>query len=234
MPYAAVLFDLFGTLVAPFRRAEHIESIRVCSEALGISNADCHRLWVGSFPERVRGGFGSVRDNFEWIVREAGGQVDRNRLDDATLLYERFTLDGLTPVDGALDLLEWLRARDMKIGLVTNCAPDVPLVWERSAFAPFFDHCSFSSLCGRVKPEPEIYHGALTALGAEASSTLYVGDGSDEELTGALAVGMIPVLVTNDLSNTYDATRQDVDGWPGRRVGRLEEIRDLFSPLETA
>ena len=64
MRYPAVIFDLFGTLVAPFRRAEHMRALEACSDLLSISAEECHRLWVGSFPERIRGRFESIRQNF--------------------------------------------------------------------------------------------------------------------------------------------------------------------------
>jgi putative hydrolase of the HAD superfamily len=228
---AVVLFDLFGTLVAPFRRAEHIAAIATCSEALGIADEDCHRLWVASFPKRIRGDFGSVAENFEWICGECGAAAGAGELAHAERIYDDFTLGGLVPATGAIELLRWLREHGVAIGLVTNCAPDIPRLWERSAFAQWFDHCSFSCQVGSVKPEPAIYRDALEALGADPARTLYIGDGSDEELTGALAAGMTPVLLTNDLSNTYDARRNDVDNWSGLRVDSLLQIREMLLPI---
>src|SRR4051812_21191843 len=40
---SGILFDLFGTLVAPFRMREHTEAIRECAELLGIGFEECHR-----------------------------------------------------------------------------------------------------------------------------------------------------------------------------------------------
>ena len=79
-----------------------------------------------------------------------------------------------------------------------------------------------------VKPRPPIYHTAVNALGLDPADVLYVGDGSDDEISGAAAVGLRPVLVQRDLSNTYDSVRRDVDGCSGPAVAALSEILPLL------
>lgn len=232
MPYAGVLFDLFGTLVAPYRTREFKEIMRSCAAQLGISFEDCYRFSGVTYPRRIRGELASMADNFAEIARLAGRRASRDAARKAEDLFERFTLESLAPVDGTLELLEWLTDRGLRIGLVTNCAPDVPKLWDRLAFARYFDHCAFSCRVGAVKPEPEIYRAALDALDLRPEETLYVGDGSDNELTGAAGCGLRPVLVTADLSNTFDAQRSDVDRWTGPRIRTLAELRALADDLE--
>ncbi|MFI7128106.1 HAD family hydrolase [Nonomuraea sp. NPDC050153] len=228
MRYAGVLFDLFGTLVKPFRRREHEHAMAGCSTALGVPAQDCLELWSRSFPERVRGRFSGVGDNFRWIAAELGHRAPDAAVAEAKARYLKFTEESLEPVDGVVELLASLSARGVKAGLVTNCAPDVPSVWADSAFAPFFQHCSFSCGLGEVKPDAAIYHDALDGLGLEPGRTLYVGDGSDEELTGAARCGMTAVLVAADLSNTYDSVRLDVADWSGLRVAGIPEVARLI------
>jgi putative hydrolase of the HAD superfamily len=227
MRYTGILFDLFGTLVPPFRRREHADAIRECAEILEVGFDDCHRGWVETFPERIRGEFASVVENFDRIVRRSGGRADVERLEMAALRYRRFTHDGLVPVDGAVETLVRLSSLGVKIGLVTNCAPDIPETWSSSTFARYVDYCAFSCHVGAVKPAPELYRAALEALQLSPQETLYVGDGSDEELSGAARCGMEPVLVRVDLSNTYDVVRADVQGWSGRIVTSLREIPSI-------
>ncbi|MFI6742862.1 HAD family hydrolase [Nonomuraea sp. NPDC050451] len=229
MRYAGVLFDLFGTLVKPFRRREHEHAMAACSAVLGVAAHDCLKLWSRSFPERVRGRFAGVGENFRWIASELGHRAPDSAVAEAEALYLKFTEESLEPVDGAVELLSWLSARGVKAGLVTNCAPDVPIVWADSAFAPFFQHCSFSCSLGEVKPDAAIYRDALGGLGLEPERTLYVGDGSDEELTGAARCGMTAVLVGTDLSNTYDFSRLDVANWSGLRVTGISHVAGLIA-----
>jgi putative hydrolase of the HAD superfamily len=227
MRYSGVLFDLFGTLVAPFRKREHMIAIRQCAEELGIGFAECHQYWGETFARRMRGEFASVADNFDWVVRQTGRRASNRALAKAAEIYEQFTIEGLEPAPHALETLGWLRSRGVRIGLVSNCAPDLVRVWSKTAFAEYFDYCAFSCQVRAVKPEPDIYRTALDALGLAPSETLYVGDGSDEELSGAARCGMHPVLISVDLSNTYDARRKDVEMWKGPVIRSLSELPAL-------
>jgi putative hydrolase of the HAD superfamily len=229
-----VLFDLFGTLIAPFRMREHRDVIRDCADLLGIGFDDCHRGNIETFPQRIRGEFATMGDNFDWIMQQLGHRATDHALAQAVERYEQFTIASLVPVAGALDLLEWLTSRGVQVGLVTNCAPDIPHVWGRSAFAPYFNHCAFSCEVGAVKPDPAIYRAALDALNLQPAKTLYVGDGSDEELSGAARCGLNPVLISVDLSNTYDAQRVDVDEWTGAVIHSLSELPRLVDSIERA
>ncbi|MFI7068843.1 HAD family hydrolase [Micromonospora sediminicola] len=226
--FDAVLFDLYGTLVAPFRRREHTVALRACADILGVDVDVCHTAWVASFPRRISGEFSSVADNFRWICREAGREASPESAAAAQERYLEFTREGLRPVPGALELLDWLRTRGTPVGLVSNCAPDVPLVWPESALAPYFKYCAFSCQVGAVKPAREIYEDALRALAVEPERVLYIGDGSDQELPGAAACGMRPVLVRIDLSNTYDSVRPGLETWAGDTVTDLTDAVALF------
>lgn len=232
MRYTGVLFDLFGTLVAPYRTREFREVMQSCARELGIGFEECYRFSGETYPRRMRGELTSMADNFAEIARLAGQPASPAAVTRAEQLFERFTRESLEPVDGALDLLEWLAERGMCLGLVTNCAPDVPKLWDQLAFAKYFGYCAFSCQVGAGKPEPAIYRAALDALGLRPEETLYVGDGSDEELSGAARCGLQPVLVLADLSNTFDASRTDVDRWTGLRIRTLAELRALIEGLE--
>ena len=117
---------------------------------------------------------------------------------------------------------------------MSNCAADIPRVWSKLGIAKYIDHCVFSCQVGAVKPEPEIYRSALDALNLLPNETLYVGDGSDEELSGAARCGMQLVLISIDLSNTYDAQRTDVDVWSGPTIRALSELPRLMARIGRA
>ena len=229
MRYAGVLFDLFGTLVTPYRTREHQQMLRECALHLGLEFEDCNRVSGETYPARMRGAFPTIRDNLALMAQTLGKQPTSDRLAKAAACYERFTLESLVPVAHAIDVLSWLSSNDVRLGLVTNCAPDIPTLWDQTAFAPYFDHCAFSCRVGYVKPEPEIYRTALGALGLDAHETLYVGDGSDDELAGAARCGLDAVLISVDLSNTYDSHRPTVADWQGKRVADLIQLRHLLS-----
>ena len=90
-------------------------------------------------------------------------------------------------------LLESLRARGLKLGLVSN-ALDPPWLLhrdlERMGIAERLDVAVFSSEIGFRKPHPAIFRAALDRLGVEAEHTLFVGDMLVQDVRGASELGM--------------------------------------------
>jgi putative hydrolase of the HAD superfamily len=90
-------------------------------------------------------------------------------------------------------LLESLRQRGLKLGLVSN-AVDPPWLLHRdlaeAGVAERIDVAVFSSEVGRRKPDPAIFCRALEALDVEPSVALFVGDRLYEDVRGASDVGM--------------------------------------------
>jgi putative hydrolase of the HAD superfamily len=90
-------------------------------------------------------------------------------------------------------LLESLRDRGLKLGLVSN-AFDPPDLLHRDlaqlGVAQLLDVAVFSSEVGRRKPDPAIFERALAALGVAPERALFVGDTLATDVAGARAVGM--------------------------------------------
>ena len=219
-----MLFDLFGTLIAPYRYNEHQVCVAAAATILGVDAASCTQHWADTWQQRACGAFPTVEEN----LRVMAPTASEEQLREAGLLYTEFTFDSLRPKPGAVELLDELRARGLRVGLLSNAAPDVPRLWSRTAFADRFDALVFSCDIGTMKPRPEAYLIALVRLGTTAVDTWFVGDGSDDELSAARAVGLHAVLVDNDLTNTYDADRPDVLAWDGPRVTDLLELLALL------
>ena len=53
---------------------------------------------------------------------------------------------------------------------------------------------------------------------------LYIGDGSSHELTGALQVGMYPVLIRMQDNRQVFQTEAESDEWQGPQISSFEEI----------
>lgn len=80
-----------------------------------------------------------------------------------------------------------------------------------------------------LKPDPRIYLLAAERLEVSPDVCLYVGDGSDHELSGAKAVGMSPALLQIPLHDAYDTQRKDLEGWDGHVI---YDMRDLLPLLQ--
>jgi putative hydrolase of the HAD superfamily len=94
-------------------------------------------------------------------------------------------------------LLEALRGRGLRTGIVANSWPDPPRVLradaERYGLAPHLDVQVWSEEVGARKPEPEIFLHAVGELGVDPMSAMYVGDRLDTDVAGAAALGMTTV-----------------------------------------
>jgi putative hydrolase of the HAD superfamily len=93
-------------------------------------------------------------------------------------------------------LLESLRERGLKLGLVSNAFDPGWLLHrdlEQMGIAQRLDFSVFSSEFGLRKPHPAIFERALEVLGVEAEQSLFVGDRLYEDVRGAAEVGMTTV-----------------------------------------
>jgi putative hydrolase of the HAD superfamily len=90
-------------------------------------------------------------------------------------------------------LLEGLRDRGLKLGLVSNAFDPGWLLHrdlEQMGIAERIDFAVFSSEIGKRKPHPEIFGRALEALGVAPERALFVGDRLFEDIRGAGELGM--------------------------------------------
>ncbi len=93
-------------------------------------------------------------------------------------------------------LLESLRERGLKLGLVSNAFDPPSLLHgdlERTGLAERLDFAVFSSEVGLRKPHAAIFERALGALQVEPERTLFVGDRLYEDVHGAGSLGMTTV-----------------------------------------
>ena len=75
-----------------------------------------------------------------------------------------------------------------------------------------------------MKPDREIYARTATALEVEEEECYFVGDGANDELSGAERAGMTPVLF---LAAGATALWPEVHNWAGLRVSSIEEVLEL-------
>ena len=76
MKYAAVLFDLFGTLVDKFPLEDHQEILRQMAFVVAAPPDDFTRLWFDTYEERGLGIFQSYEDNVGYICLKLGVEPD--------------------------------------------------------------------------------------------------------------------------------------------------------------
>ncbi|UCC68400.1 MAG: HAD family hydrolase [Armatimonadota bacterium] len=227
MRYRAVIFDLFGTLIENFSRAEYRRVLVEMADIVGARADDFVRLWRETVEARMTGAFASMEASVEHICKALGLGADASQTGAAAEVRLDFTRRALRPREGALETLTELRKRDCKIGLISDCTLEVPALWDESPFAPLVDEAVFSCIARVRKPDPRIYGMACARLGVRPEECVYVGDGSSGELTGAARVGMHPVLLRVPYEDPKEWERAEAEEWEGAKVSALRETLSL-------
>ena len=79
-----------------------------------------------------------------------------------------------------------------------------------------------------MKPDLQIYQIAMEKLAAEPQSCLYIGDGTNQELTGASQAGMHPVLIRVSDEANDNPYQTNMDEWDGPVISSLKEVLTLL------
>jgi putative hydrolase of the HAD superfamily len=89
-----------------------------------------------------------------------------------------------------------LRARGLRLGIVSNFDGRLVGICEGLGIAAHFDTIVMSGRVGYAKPDPRIFAVALERLGITAADAVHVGDSEREDVRGAQAAGLRAVLIT--------------------------------------
>jgi len=228
MPCQAVLFDLFGTLIDVFSRREYDAVLDAMARRLAVPEERFRAAWHRSGYPRAVGLFPTAAGNLRHVLAELNEARDDDAVTAAVALRHELCHRVIVPRPGVLDTLAELRRRGVRLGLVSNCAPEVAEVWSRTPLATAFDTVVLSCTAGCRKPDPLIYRLALRQLGVSAHGTLFVGDGDDRELPGAQAVGLTAVQIRAPHEDAGDALRLHDQPWP-RRVATIPAVLGLLA-----
>jgi putative hydrolase of the HAD superfamily len=229
MKYKAVIFDLFGTLVDIFSRQEYENIVAEMASILKTPYDDFYKTWMQSAKMRTTGVFRTIEENLEYICRELKVKVIASQIEAARSSRHNYVTRALTPRKDAIEVISSLKSAGFKIGLISNCSTEPPLIWPNTPFAPFFDTVLFSSVVGINKPDLRIFQRAVERLMVEPSKCVYIGDGGDNELAAAADIGMTPVLIRASHEDSADALRpnDEIKDFAGPVISSLKEVLNL-------
>ena len=179
----AVLFDWGNTLV---RLEWDDELVRLGHRAaLGRDDPDFTARWR----ELILGDAHGYRPYAE-LLAELGVEDPDDFIDREHAVWR----PAYSVPASARALLESLRDRGLKTGLVANSWPDPGRILRSDAealgLASLLDVLVFSDEVGVRKPAPEIFLEACARLGADPTAVLFVGDDLTNDVRGAAGVGM--------------------------------------------
>ena len=183
----AVVFDMYETLITLFEAPLYF-SAEMARDA-GVPVEDFRRAWYPSEADRTLGHL-SFEEALAPVLRQFGCYTPEllARMGDRRRAAKREAFAHLHPQ--ILPMLDALKARGVRIGLITNCFLEEAEYIRRSELYPYFHTAMLSCAEGLSKPDPAIFLRCAEGLGVELQQCLYVGDGGSRELETAQSLGM--------------------------------------------
>jgi putative hydrolase of the HAD superfamily len=133
------------------------------------------------------------------IVTEAIASLGGNAPDIAAAIaadYRARRDVGMCLYHGALDVLESMKRRGMKMALITNGnAVSQRRSVERFGLAPYFDCVIIEGEFGAGKPDERVFRHALASCGVDPARTWMVGDNIEADIATPRRLGMHTVWV---------------------------------------
>ena len=121
--------------------------------------------------------------------------------------------------DDVRPALDELAGRGITLGLVSNFEPWLDEVLALQGIDGRFAAVAVSGKLEVAKPDPRIFKAALDQAGADPGATVHVGDQPVNDVAGATAAGITPVLI--------DRFGRHPDAGDAHRVEDLGELLEL-------
>jgi putative hydrolase of the HAD superfamily len=232
----AIFLDMDDTILDSSGGVEESWGL-VCREFAGVLCCE---------PEPLRGAIKRAAQEF-WKDEAIAGHW-RVRLEESRVVYVENALrsEGLDPsrardlaerydaevtaryrlFDDAIETLEWLRGRGLRLSLLTNGPQGMQRrKIERFGLAPYFDRIYIEGEFGLGKPARELFEHALGTAGTSAAEAWHVGDNLYADIGGAQAAGIHAVWIHRERLEL----KEDAPVVPDRVIGHLKELREALT-----
>ena len=228
---SALVFDLFHTLVDPEHfRLPGFHRVTAVADVCGVARDRFDAFWSATYLERETTPIDPV------VLVERFCETERQPL----TAHERASVDEIlgicqdealrAPEPGIVELVAKL-ARRRPIGVLSNCHQREVRCWDESPLARHITVFGRSCDIGAMKPDPRPYRWMARRLRIEPDKSVYVGNGSSDELAGARQAGFGYVVHSNvfDRSNGLVEPEEQL-----RRARQADTTVDTVDELDDA
>jgi len=215
----AVIFDMDNTLF-DFIEAQ-LMACKAVTNRLGVGNKyDLFDYFLRD-PRRFED-LGNIAD----YMRDRG-LYDRETYGECCRIYDEAKMEAIVPYPGVKEVLEGLRARGVRLAVVTNASNGNALArLNRAGLAGFFDAVVSADMTGRMKPEPDSVILALKMLDLRPEEAVLVGDSMGRDIAAGRRLGTLTAY-----AEYGDRNLREKKSWEADYI--LEDVRDLVGLVDT-
>ena len=227
--YKAVIFDLGGTLTRGAKWSDYADVARKIASMLNAPTEEFVRLWFDQSEGLVTGAFPNWEAYISHVCRQLEVNVEDYQIKYAASLPFNLAREMIMILrDDALDVLIQLKSSDCKIGLISDCGPDVPEIWNETPLCGLVDVAIFSCSLGMNKADMRIFQSATKELVVQPEDCTYVADGNRQELSNAAKLGMYAIrILVPDEETDENPLREK---WNGHTISSLTEVLKIVTP----
>ena len=162
----------------------------------------------------------------EEVLRRVFMQSGIERDQAALLAGEAFAVfyrarSEVTLFDGALQALQQL-SRQYSLIALTNGNANLQQIGIRPLFAAHFS----AEDVGAPKPQPDLFHRALTSAGVSAQQCIHIGDHQEQDIAAAARLGIKTIWV-----NLTDAAWAEASCVPDQEITHLSQLPAAVAAL---
>ena len=186
----AILFDLDNTLIDFWKMKQQSCSAAIDAMIGAGLNVEYEKAFKALFDLYDKYGL-EEKSIFQKLLKKLTGKIDYKILANAIVAYRRVRAGFLEAYPNADYVLLKLKAKGIKLGIVTD-APKLK-AWVRLAsikLSNYFDAVVTFEDTKQLKPSKMPFKAALAKLSLKAEECLMVGDWPERDIKGAKAVGM--------------------------------------------
>jgi putative hydrolase of the HAD superfamily len=168
-----------------------------------------------------------IYEVMRWFLPRHGIPADEAWVQAAGEAFYAGATDGPGLRPGARELLDTLRGRGLRLGVISNTLAPRPFMDRslvRRGLMDFFPVRIYSSEVGVAKPHPAIFRAALDAIDVPPARAVYVGDRLRADVAGAQTVGMKGILI-----EVAHRVEHDPVITPDARIRELPELLGVLA-----
>jgi putative hydrolase of the HAD superfamily len=198
---SAVMFDLDDTLF-DYTHSRHSAFIALKNrfpELSGINLDELDLLWNFYWKQLVpsetithqSGIMYLRRERIRLILTGFGVSLTEKDLDNAVRTYSDSYEESMRPIPGCIEVLNELRARNIKVGVITNNPRDGQEHKLKSCgINDYVSVLVASGDLGYSKPDPRIFEYTVNKIGVSLKDSIMVGDTLEADILGAMRSGI--------------------------------------------